>query len=61
MTKGPRIDLAHILGRARRIEVYVRDGHDAFLADQWLYHGGPVLIRTRTVASRRSATTMNGG
>ena len=33
MTKDPRIYLAHILERASRIEVYVRDGHDAFLTD----------------------------
>ncbi len=33
MTKDPRVYLAHILERANRIEVYVRDGHDAFLTD----------------------------
>ncbi len=29
MTKDPRVYLADILERANRIDVYVRDGHDA--------------------------------
>ncbi len=33
MTKDPRVYLAHILERAGRIEAYIRDGHDVFLAD----------------------------
>jgi uncharacterized protein with HEPN domain len=33
MTKDPRVYLAHILERARRIEEYIRDGEAAFFSD----------------------------
>lgn len=33
MTKDPRIYLAHILEHAARIELYTRDGREAFLTD----------------------------
>ena len=33
MTKDPRVYLAHILERARRIDEYLRDGQAAFMTD----------------------------